>query len=166
MKLPFLLIALLIHCPATASPLLEKVDAVISRSIPMVSTAELAEEMKAGGKPVLLDTRGKGEFSVSHLKGAHWVGFENFDLKRLPGIEKRSVIVVYCSIGYRSEKIGEKLRAAGYGNVRNLYGGIFAWANEGRALENDQGKPTDTVHGYDRKWSKRLDADVPRTLSE
>ena len=164
MKPLFFAIALLIHLPAAASPLQEKVDALISRSVPLVSTDELAGEMKSGRKYLLLDTRRKEEFSVSHLAGATWTGFENFDLKKLSGIEKSSAIVVYCSIGYRSEKIGEKLKAAGYRNVRNLYGGIFAWANEGRALENNEGKPTKTVHGCDRRWAKLLDPDVPKTL--
>ncbi len=133
MKYIYFLIALLIHLSVAASPLTEKVDAMISRSIPLVSTEELVEETKTGAKPLLLDTRSKEEFAVSHLSGAIWVGFEKFDFRKLPEIEKRSAIIVYCSIGYRSEKIGEKLRAAGYKNVRNLHGGIFAWANEGRA---------------------------------
>ena len=40
-------------------------------------------------------------------------------------------IIVYCSIGVRSEDIGEKLKELGYTKILNLYGGIFDWKNKG-----------------------------------
>ena len=104
---------------------------------------------------LLLDAREKKEFDVSHLKNAIWVGYDEFDihkvLQELPNKEKP--IVVYCSIGVRSEDIGEKLKKAGYTNVKNLYGGIFEWKNEGHAVVNSKNQPTDSVHCYNRLWS-------------
>ena len=77
----------------------------------------------------LLDARELEEFEVSHLKDAIWVGAKAFKTDSVSAIikDKNTAIVVYCSIGVRSEKIGEKLIAAGYTNVKNLYGGIFEW---------------------------------------
>ena len=66
------------------------------------------------------------------------------------------VRLVYCSIGVRSENIGEKLQQLGYTNVYNLYGGIFEYKNEGGTVYNLQNKPTDSVHTYNKKWSKYL----------
>lgn len=152
--------------PTGANPLDTAVDRVIDRTIPLISTDRLAAEMKMAEPPILLDTRALEEFAVSHLPGAVRVGFGDFDSSKLPAAGKNSRIVLYCSIGFRSEKIGEKLMAAGYTNVRNLYGGIFAWANDGRNLVKASGKRTETVHGYNRKWSMLLDPHIPRTLAK
>lgn len=162
MKLIFL--SFLATLCANASPLTDEVDRLIDRSIPLIKTEELATSIKADKKTVLLDARQPEEFRTSHLPGAHWIGYKKFEIANLPEIQKDAPIVVYCSVGYRSEKIGEKLKAAGYTNVRNLYGGIFAWANEDRELEDNDGNTTTTVHGYDKKWSKLLDPDVPLVL--
>ena len=70
-----------------------------------------------------------------------WVGYEDFKITRLPEVDKNTPIVVYCSVGYRSEKIGEKLRKAGYTNVTNLFGGLFTWANENRPLKKPTNQP-------------------------
>ncbi len=107
---------------------------------------------------VLLDTRAPEEFAVSHLKGASWVGYAHFEasavLKKVA--EKDAPIVVYCSIGARSEEIGEKLVALGYTNVKNLYGGIFEWKNKGNAVFDPQGEETKKVHAFDKEWGKLL----------
>ncbi len=107
---------------------------------------------------LLLDTRQKEEFHVSHLKNAVWVGHTEFSLDsvllNIP--DKNSAIVVYCSIGVRSENIGEKLMNAGYSNVQNLYGGIFEWKNKGFPVFNSEGEETGKVHAFSKKWGKLL----------
>ncbi|MGJ8634693.1 MAG: rhodanese-like domain-containing protein [Luteolibacter sp.] len=148
---------------AFANPLLEKTDDMISGSVPLVSIETLAIEVKNGKAPVLLDTREWEEYKVSHIPGAVWVGYKTFDIKRLGNLENGSGIIVYCSIGYRSEKIGERMQAAGFQNVRNLRGGVFAWANDKLPLENENGR-TKTVHGYNKAWSNYLDPAVPKKL--
>ena len=81
---------------------------------------------------VILDVREKDEFEVSRLKNAIWIGYDDFDISRIDSIDKEQEIIVYCSVGYRSSKIGEELIESGFKNVKNLYGGIFKWANENR----------------------------------
>jgi rhodanese-related sulfurtransferase len=102
-----------------------------------------------------LDAREHEEYAVSHLPGARWVGYEDFSLSRMNGIPKDAPIVVYCSVGYRSGKITEQLREAGYRNTRNLYGGIFEWVNAGKAVVDAQG-PTQRVHAYNTDWGRWL----------
>lgn len=99
----------------------------------------------------VLDTREKEEYDVSHLKNAHWVGYDSFDLKKLEGLDKEKPILVYCTVGARSQEIGEKLQKEGFTNVYNLYGGIIQWSNDGKPLFNEN-KPTDKVHTYSRSW--------------
>lgn len=100
---------------------------------------------------LFLDTREKREFDVSHIQGARWVGYETFDVQSLNEIGKDQVIVVYCSIGARSEEIGKKLQKAGYKYVFNLYGGLFHWVNEGLPVYAN-GQQTKKVHAYNRAW--------------
>ncbi|RED99424.1 rhodanese-like domain-containing protein [Marinoscillum furvescens] len=133
----------------------EKMQSLYSQSVPLITHSELQSLLK---KPELhlLDTREKREFDVSHLPNALWVGFKDFSLQRVANLSKDDTVVVYCSVGYRSERIGEKLRKAGYQNVFNLYGGIFDWKNKNNRVINNQNEPTDSVHTYNKKWSQWL----------
>ncbi|MEP2237913.1 MAG: rhodanese-like domain-containing protein [Maribacter sp.] len=105
-----------------------------------------------------LDTREKEEFEVSHLKNAVWVGYKKFNEKKvLETIPNKSQpIIVYCSIGVRSEDIGEQLKELGYTKVLNLHGGIFDWKNKGGQVFNDKEVATDSVHAFSKHWGKLL----------
>jgi predicted sulfurtransferase len=63
---------------------------------------------------------------------------------------------VYCSIGKRSESITQKLSKAGYGNVSNLYGGIFEWVNQGNGVVDVNNKQTNKIHAYGKFWGQWL----------
>jgi rhodanese-related sulfurtransferase len=99
----------------------------------------------------ILDAREKEEFEVSHLPSAKWIGYDTFDLKNVAMLEKNQPVLIYCTVGARSQEIGKKLQEAGFTKVVNLYGGIIQWSNEGRSLEA-AGKPTQKVHTYSRTW--------------
>lgn len=122
--------------------------------------AWLGEE--GGIDVVLLDVRTEEEFAVSHLPGAMRLDpdLEEDDLRRLApvaSLARDATIVTYCSVGYRSAAAARQLARAGFGNVFNLEGGIFGWANSGRAVHRD-GKPVAEVHPYDAVWGRLLDA--------
>jgi rhodanese-related sulfurtransferase len=108
---------------------------------------------------ILLDARETKEYEVSHIKEAIWVGYDDFKLKetlkKLPK-EKDIKIVVYCSIGIRSETIAYQLIKEGYTNVYNLYGGIFEWKNNNFQVIDSLGNYTDKIHTFDSDWSKWL----------
>jgi rhodanese-related sulfurtransferase len=99
----------------------------------------------------VLDAREKTEFEVSHLPGAKWVGYESFSLEGVKSLDKKKPVLIYCTVGARSEEIGKKMREAGFVRVYNLYGGIIHWANENKALEVN-GTPTKKVHTYSKSW--------------
>jgi rhodanese-related sulfurtransferase len=105
---------------------------------------------------IFLDTREKEEFEVSHIKGAKWVGFETFSMEILQDIPKNQPIIVYCSIGARSQDIGKKLLKEGYTQVYNLYGGVFHWVNEGNPVYKDHPgtlpEETEEVHAFSKIW--------------
>ncbi|MCC7431231.1 rhodanese-like domain-containing protein [bacterium] len=109
---------------------------------------------------ILLDTRENEEFEVSHLENAIFVGYNNFSLDSLKNFSKTDTFVVYCSVGYRSSKIIEKMKNAGFKNVSNLYGGIFYWSNKGFPVFRN-GKKTKKVHPYNKFWAKFLNEKTP-----
>lgn len=128
----------------------------IKGTVPLATPEQLKFEMSKISTIYILDAREEKEYETSHIKTARFIGFDNFKITSVADIPKSSKVYVYCSIGYRSEKIGEKLLAAGFKSVYNLYGGIFNWANNGYPLIDDQGKATKAVHGYNKKWGKWL----------
>jgi rhodanese-related sulfurtransferase len=105
----------------------------------------------------ILDAREPKEFAVSHLEGAVNCGYDHFDKTVLDSIAKDRPIVVYCSIGYRSEKIARKLQKMGYNQVSNLYGSIFEWVNRGYAVVDEKNRPTPKIHTYNKSWSRWVD---------
>ena len=121
---------------------------LLSHSVPEKGIVEAARDSTG---LVFLDAREPREFEVSHIAGAIPIGYDHFEISQLPNLDKERPVVVYCSVGYRSEKIAEKLQAAGFKNVSNLYGGIFEWVNQGHTVVNETG-PTEEVHAYSRSW--------------
>lgn len=142
------------------------VEAAVREKFPevqRVSTAELADEMVQKTTPVLLDVREPAEYAVSHLQGARQVqpDAQAADLADLP---KDAAIVTYCSVGYRSAGLAQRLRAAGFTRVRNLEGSIFRWASEGRPVYRD-GVEVTKVHPYNAIWGRLLRKDLRAPLS-
>jgi len=128
-----------------------------SHSIPYISVEEL--KMQSDNEEVyILDAREIEEFEVSHLKNSLFVGYNDFSAESVTSKieDKNSPIVVYCSLGIRSETISEKLKSAGYTNVKNLYGGIFEWKNRGYSVFDTSNKKTQKVHAFSKHWSKYL----------
>lgn len=66
-------------------------------------------------------------------------------------IDPTRPVVAYCSVGYRSSVLVQRLRDAGFTQAVNLEGSIFAWANEGRPLESD-GRTVGVVHPYAERF--------------
>ena len=69
------------------------------------------------------------------------------------------LVVCYCSVGYRSsivaDKLNQHLNSEGRKDVvvYNLQGGVFQWATEGKELT---GEHKDRVHHFSSFWGKLL----------
>lgn len=126
----------------------EMLDDMYRQTVPLIQPEEVSDGM------ILLDTREMNEYAVSHLPGARLIPYEGFQIGALEDVAKDARIVVYCSVGYRSERIGEQLLAAGYTNVSNLYGGIFNWKYQGNEVVGMNGEATERIHTYNEKWSQ------------
>ncbi|PQJ72033.1 rhodanese-like domain-containing protein [Polaribacter butkevichii] len=136
----------------------KKLDKLLNKfnknNVPYISVDSLTTT-----KAILLDAREVKEFNVSHLQNAICVGFDDFNihttLEKLP-TDKNAKIVVYCSLGIRSEIVADKLIKKGYTNVFNLYGGIFEWKNNNFKVMDTLGKTTERVHAFNKEWGKWL----------
>ncbi|WP_246202806.1 rhodanese-like domain-containing protein [Fulvivirga lutimaris] len=133
----------------------EKITSLLNNTVPVIKEEELSKRLQSEHIN-LLDARSKEEFEVSHIDGAKFIDYDSFDKEMLKGLSIDDTVVVYCSVGYRSEKIGEKLQKLGYKNVLNLYGGIFDWKNKGHEVVDTKGIQTDSVHTYNKSWSQWL----------
>ncbi len=150
MKKTILLLFISINCYSqkTISEILNQFN---KKSVNYISVNELKEKQNI----ILFDTREYGEFMTSHIENAEFVGFKKFSEKKIKQNYKNlnAIIVVYCSLGVRSEKIGEKLLRMGYKNVFNLYGGIFEWKNQNQPVYDSENHETENVHGFSKEWS-------------
>ncbi|MFK7981744.1 MAG: rhodanese-like domain-containing protein [Saprospiraceae bacterium] len=129
----------------------KKISSTIHFTVPTMSVTTLKEEMD---KVYILDAREKQEYNVSHIPNAKYIGHTKMATDNLKDIPKDAKVVVYCSIGYRSEEIGEKMRQEGFTNVHNLYGSIFEWVNNDFPIVDKNGKQTKQLHTYDKDWSQ------------
>ena len=130
----------------------QTVDGYLNFSVDTISTQSFSKIIK---QVKIIDARSLTEYSTSKIVGAQFIDFDNPNFNTLQ-IAKSDTIVVYCTIGYRSEKIGKQLKDKGFTNVLNLYGGIIQWANDSNQVCNPTGMPTNSIHTYDASWGKWL----------
>ena len=119
---------------------------------PTVNTSDFSEIIKDNDNVLILDCRRPDEHEISKIPGAKNVHFRCSDeeLKEtLKEVDDKTQIISYCSLGYRSAIITDRIREqiqndssiqATSDKVYNLEGSIFKWANENRPLidSNDQ----------------------------
>ena len=94
-----------------------------------VSPKELKQLKDGGSRILLLDVREPYEYDLCRIEGSKLIPLGELE-HRMREIDKRSDVVVYCHVGMRSARAVEFLSSKGFSKVRNLKGGIRAWAEE------------------------------------
>ena len=92
-----------------------------------VMPRELDNEMKQGKRIVFLDVREPYEYDIVHLKNSKLIPLGELR-NRISELNSEDDIVAYCHSGARSAMATDFLRSMGYKKVRNLEGGVEAWA--------------------------------------
>ena len=105
-----------------------KQEHALKNGIPQMTVKELKQRLDAGENVFVLDVREPYEYQIANI-GAKLIP-QNDVPKRLEEIDRNREVVVQCRSGQRSQRIAEYLAQQGYGNVKNLAGGILAWADE------------------------------------
>jgi rhodanese-related sulfurtransferase len=96
-----------------------------------ISPSTLAQELRTGSGPKLLDVRQPEEHAFASLPDSVLIPLNEL-MQRFQEIAawKEEQIVVYCHHGIRSLHAIAFLEASGFQNLRNLSGGIDAWSTE------------------------------------
>eukprot|EP01083_Nonionella_stella_P090336 252386_1 len=146
-------------------------------NISHISTDHLAEQLKdnadSSSRVIILDIREEYEYNISNIQNAVRVPpkatpediinivqneqnvciHTNEDTNQLQTVD----IYCYCSVGYRSSIVAQKLQKYGVRNVHNVSGSIFKWVNEERPIVDNAGHKVDKVHTYNRLFSVLVD---------
>ena len=92
-----------------------------------ITPAALAERIRSGQPPVLIDVREPDEWQIARLPDAQLVPLATLP-DRLHSLAPQAEHVVYCHLGMRSAAAVAWLREQGFTRVRNLTGGIERWS--------------------------------------
>lgn len=94
-----------------------------------IGAPELANQLAGSAPPVVVDVREPHEIAIARMPDAVEIPLGTLPA-RLGELDPARPIVTVCHRGARSMKALELLRAAGFGRVRSLRGGVDAWARE------------------------------------
>jgi len=96
-----------------------------------ITPAQLKNKLDHGEKITIIDVREPHEWQIANLAGygARLIPLGQFP-HRLNEISPADDIVVHCKVGGRSAQAYEVLQQAGYTKIKNLKGGILAWADQ------------------------------------
>jgi len=105
-----------------------------------VSVAELADMLRRGERPLIVDVRSPSSQSQGRIPGAVWIDDRAFETSlRASGLEESDVdeVIVYCACPNEASAalVAKQLMRAGFKRVRPLAGGIEAWVEQGYAVE-------------------------------
>jgi sulfur-carrier protein adenylyltransferase/sulfurtransferase len=104
----------------------------IRSEIDEITPSDAAELRDGPGAPLLVDVRERDEWDEGHLPGAVHIPRGSLESRIERAAPERSTpILVYCTSGARSAFAAKTLEELGYGDVRNLAGGIVEWKRGG-----------------------------------
>jgi len=110
-------------------PTVTEQGAAIEEGSADVPPRELAELLKNGNAPFLLDVRNPEEWAITRIEGATLIPLPELG-QRYVELPADREIVVYCRSGGRSAQAADFLRAKGYRNVKNMPGGTLRWSDD------------------------------------
>lgn len=96
-------------------------------SVPEISVEELSKKLKQKEDVFIVDVREPNEHEFVNI-GGHLIPLNDLP-KRMDELDRSKELVVYCRSGARSARAVAFLQKSGFTNVKNLAGGILAWAD-------------------------------------
>ncbi|MBN1220399.1 MAG: sulfate permease [Anaerolineae bacterium] len=100
--------------------------------VPGISPQELAQELRNGRMPLVIDVREPREFKRGHIPQAKLIPLPHL-LANIPELPADREVVLVCQGGWRSQRAMSILFSRGYQNVKVLEGGMLAWETAGLA---------------------------------
>jgi adenylyltransferase/sulfurtransferase len=102
-------------------------EAPVAETTSDMQVEELKRRLDAGDDIFVLDVREPHEYQICNING-HLIPLGDLP-KRVGELDSSKEIIAHCRSGVRSAKAVDFLRQAGFKKVRNLAGGILAWAD-------------------------------------
>lgn len=94
-----------------------------------IQPLELKNAVDSGRKIKIIDVRQPQEYAIARLENSQLIPLANLEIN-LHQLDRNEEIIVLCRSGIRSAQAVKFLREAGFRHVKNLSGGILAWADE------------------------------------
>ncbi len=94
-----------------------------------ITVTELDALLKGENPPLVIDVREPHEYEICHLEVARLIPLGQI-AEHLHQLSTTEDIIVHCKSGARSRKAVNRLKEMGFARVKNLQGGILAWARE------------------------------------
>ena len=94
-----------------------------------IAPQDVKQLIDSGADFVLVDVREPHEYQICKIDKAKLMPLGDLP-KRLGELDKNADIVMHCKMGGRSATACDLLRASGFTKVRNMTGGIQAWAEK------------------------------------
>jgi adenylyltransferase/sulfurtransferase len=94
-----------------------------------ITANQLKERLEQGNGVHLVDVREPHELEISSLDGADLIPLGQL-ASRMHELDSADEIVLFCKAGTRSARALEVLASAGFRKIKNLKGGINAWARD------------------------------------
>ncbi len=94
-----------------------------------ITPEQLKRRIDSGEAVYVLDVRNPNEYQICRIPGSTLLPLPDLPL-RFRDVPTDREVVVHCKSGKRSAQAIEFLRQQGYTNLRNLTGGILAWADK------------------------------------
>ena len=96
-------------------------------NVPEITVTEVNAMREKGASFTLLDIREQWENDLVAIDGSHFVAMEEVPSK-ISEFDKDKPMVIYCHTGVRSAAVTSYLLEQGFLDVKNMAGGIHAWA--------------------------------------
>jgi adenylyltransferase/sulfurtransferase len=106
----------------------QETAAVSTNLTPEMTVEELKQRLENGEPLFILDVRNPEEYQICRLPGSKLLPLPELP-KRVAELSKDQEMVVHCKSGMRSAKAIAFLKQQGFQKLRNLQGGILAWAD-------------------------------------
>lgn len=94
-----------------------------------ITPKELKERLAKGNHIHIIDVREPHEWEISHIEGAQLIPLASL-AEHMNELDSADEIVLQCKTGGRSARALDLLRTAGFRKLKNLKGGINAWARD------------------------------------
>jgi sulfur-carrier protein adenylyltransferase/sulfurtransferase len=94
-----------------------------------ITVQELKARIDRGESLQIIDVREPTEYQICRIPGARLIPLAQLP-QRLGEIDGEREVILQCKVGGRSARATAFLRAQGFGNARNLTGGILAWIDQ------------------------------------